>query len=146
MTQTMTSTGVTLQVTSCCVCGTEFAVPLAMLRARQESGGDLYCPSGHCLTWNETEVKELRRQLAGEQQKVNMEREYVRCERLRRMAEQERHEHTKRRLSATQGVVTKTKKRVGGGACPCCNRFFPKLRKHMKSKHPEYAADVSLPA
>lgn len=34
------------------------------------------------------------------------------------------------------------KKRVQGGACPCCNRHFVQLERHMATKHPEI---VGLP-
>lgn len=40
---------------------------------------------------------------------------------------------------ALKGVVTRTKKRVGNGVCPCCNRTFQQLARHMEAKHPEYA-------
>ena len=131
MTQTLLATGLTLEVTSCCMCGVEFAVPAKMIAEKREIGGSLYCPNGHCLTWGDTELKRIRRKLAVEQQRLNTQKEYTRVER-------ERCEATERRLSATKGVLTKTKKRVGGGACPCCNRWFQKLADHMKCKHPQY--------
>jgi hypothetical protein len=28
--------------------------------------------------------------------------------------------------------------RIGNGVCPCCNRSFTNLRRHMTTKHPEY--------
>lgn len=46
---------------------------------------------------------------------------------------------TERSLSATKGVVTRTKNRVGKGVCPCCNRHFANVERHMASQHPEYA-------
>jgi uncharacterized protein (UPF0212 family) len=43
---------------------------------------------------------------------------------------------------ATRTLKTQLKKvhvRVGHGVCPCCNRSFAQLRRHMAAKHPEYA-------
>lgn len=48
---------------------------------------------------------------------------------------------TERQLSATRGVVTRTKNRISKGICPCCNRQFTNLHRHMETKHPEYAAE-----
>ena len=42
------------------------------------------------------------------------------------------------RARALKGVVTKQRKRSVAGACPCCNRTFQQLARHMKSKHPDY--------
>ena len=46
---------------------------------------------------------------------------------------------TERQLSATRGVVTRTKNRISKGVCPCCTRSFQNLKRHMASKHPEYS-------
>jgi hypothetical protein len=49
-------------------------------------------------------------------------------------------EDTKRRLSAQFGENTKLRKRIKNGVCPCCTRSFTNLRRHLQTKHPEYAA------
>lgn len=48
------------------------------------------------------------------------------------------HKATKQELTTTKGQLTKTKKRLAGGVCPCCNRSFVSLAKHMASQHPDY--------
>ncbi len=35
--------------------------------------------------------------------------------------------------------MTKVKKRAANGVCPCCNRTFSDLARHMKAKHPDFA-------
>jgi hypothetical protein len=30
------------------------------------------------------------------------------------------------------------RKRIQSGVCPCCNRTFENLGRHMKSKHPAF--------
>jgi chemotaxis response regulator CheB len=47
-----------------------------------------------------------------------------------------------REHSATRAQLTKTKKRVANGVCPCCNRTFKQLARHMKAKHPEFVGAV----
>lgn len=65
--------------------------------------------------------------------------------RLRTAAEEqrdtlrERNQETKRQLSAQKAAATRLKNRVGRGVCPCCNRTFRHLQKHMRTKHPEFA-------
>jgi len=132
MSVTITTTGVCLEVLDCPSCGVEFAAPSRIIKSRRESGGDIYCPNGHVSTWTDTELKRLRRELAAEQQRANRERQM-------RIDEMNEHEVTQRRLAATKGVVTRTKNRVGCGVCPCCSRSFQNLKRHMQSKHPEYA-------
>jgi hypothetical protein len=120
---------VTLTVTRCINCGVQFAAPDYFVTARQNDGKSFYCPNGHSLCWHETEADKLRK-------------------RLERSEARERHaldqlQATERSRAALRGVVTKTKKRVGNGVCPCCNRTFQNLARHMAGKHPEYADSAS---
>lgn len=46
-----------------------------------------------------------------------------------------------RQLRAQKGVVTRIKNRISKGVCPCCNRTFGDLERHMKTKHPDYAPE-----
>jgi len=42
---------------------------------------------------------------------------------------------------ALRGVATRRKNqlnKVKKGVCPCCDRFFENVYKHMKTKHPEH--------
>jgi hypothetical protein len=34
--------------------------------------------------------------------------------------------------------MTRIKKRVAAGVCPCCNRSFKDLARHMAGQHPDY--------
>ncbi|HEX9950777.1 MAG TPA: hypothetical protein VGB53_03340 [Rubricoccaceae bacterium] len=40
-------------------------------------------------------------------------------------------ERQKRRAAAQKGAHTRTKKRIAAGVCPCCNRTFQDLARHM---------------
>lgn len=116
-----------------CWCGMRHAVPseLENCQRRQHDDGianvqAIYCPLGH------THVP------AG---KSEIERER---ERLRRLEAQKQHlsdqlQATERSRAALKGQVTKIKKRVGKGVCPCCNRSFTNVERHMATQHPDMA-------
>lgn len=116
---------VELEAVVCCVCGIPFGIPGYRLTELQRNGGNFWCPNGHAQEFTEPEVKKLRRELG--LYKTWYE------------AEHEDHEKTRRSLSATRGVLTRTKKRVAAGVCPCCHRHFVDLERHMAGQHPDYA-------
>ncbi len=39
---------------------------------------------------------------------------------------------------AEKGAKTRLKNRVKNGICPCCNRTFQNLARHINGQHPEY--------
>jgi hypothetical protein len=97
-----------------------------------------WCPYGHEQHFCEGETQE---------QKLRRERDRL----TQRLAEKDdaiayqrgERERAERQLSATKGVVTRIKNRIGHGVCPCCNRTFGDLSKHMATKHPTYAAEAA---
>lgn len=130
-----TLTHTTELTTLSCWCGTPFAAPSALVkRCRESDQYKLYCPSGHVNVWRETEVKRLRKKSDADAKSILYWQERARAEEAATVAEKRRH-------AATKGVLTKTRKRVGNGICPCCRREFQNLKRHMKSKHPEYKDD-----
>lgn len=128
MTRTLTeTTSKTFEVTSCCVCDIEWAVPDRWLDNRREDGQSFYCPNGHILSYNgdrerlKRKAKQLEEQLAAARRIAQSERE--------------RTEREKRSHAATKGQLTKTRKRIAHGVCPKCNRTFENLARHMATKH-----------
>lgn len=120
-----------LEENTCWSCGVLFALPGNMLRHRRENGGSVFCPSGHENWWNESECDKLKKRLKARDEAL--ERREQAHERTRERLQSEERSH-----SATKGHLTRTKKRVSGGVCPCCNRSFVALARHMKTKHPNY--------
>lgn len=131
MTQTLTYEG-TLTVTSCW-CGVRMAIPSSLYREARDNGQSVYCPLGHTFVWSETEVDRQRKR--AEQAEGNLQRA-----RERAQAERDLREDTERRLSAQKGATTRAKRRHAAALCPCCNRSFVQLRRHMENKHPDYVA------
>jgi septal ring factor EnvC (AmiA/AmiB activator) len=89
-----------------------------------ECGGDFWCPNGHKLSYTETDADRLRDELA------RAKTDLLRAREARDSAE--------RSAAAYKGEVTKAKKRAAAALCPCCNRSFVQLRRHLASQHPDY--------
>lgn len=117
-----------------CWCGVPFAAPVELLReCRRYSNQKCYCPLGHANVWSKTEADRLREQLAARQAEVDRANARIADQRVA-------IEHKDRKLIAAKGQMTKLKRRVANGVCPCCNRQFAELHRHMQTKHPEYVA------
>lgn len=115
----------TLVVEECWVCGVHFGMTSTFQRKRSEDGKVFFCPAGCRISYGESKVQQLERALE--------------AERTRRQWERDQREATERSLAAQKGQVTKLKKRIGAGVCPCCNRHFTNVERHMASQHPDYA-------
>lgn len=139
---TITNT-VTLVTENCCSCGVVFAMPDSLKEARLRDGGRFFCPSGHGMSYTdnlEARNKALAEQLEGE--KRRREAALRETERL-----QGRLEVSQRQTAAQKGQVTKLKNRAANGVCPCCNRYFANVHRHMKSQHPDFAIpDAGTPS
>ncbi len=114
----------TLTVLDCASCGVVFAITDDLEQRRRADGKQFYCPNGHTNVFKESDVARLQRQLET-------------AKRDGRFYEQ-RWQDEKRSKAAIKGQLTKTKKRVSNGVCPCCNRHFVDLERHMNGQHPEY--------
>jgi hypothetical protein len=127
---------------TCCECSCTFAIDDTLNdRARVWKKRSVYCPScGTCQGWGgETPDQKIRREMEAELVRVKRNNEYLEAT---AKWQEERAEAAERSLSATKGVVTRIKNRVSKGVCPCCNRTFVDLQRHMHTKHPEYASSV----
>lgn len=115
-------------------CEMQFAVPDSWLADRKRDHRGWYCPNGHCRAFmGESDIERAQRQALRATERADRE------ERWRRDAEA-RTESTERRARALRGVITKTKRRIAHGVCPCCKRSFSALHRHMKNQHPDYVA------
>ena len=115
-----------LTTMDCGKCGGTFALNERFRLEREENGGSWYCP--YCRTswrYTESENDKLRRQLKNAEKRAEWARQDAK--------------HAENRRRAAAGQLTKIKRRVSRGVCPCCNRTFENLAKHMESKHPDYS-------
>ncbi len=113
-----------------CTCGVLFAAPKHLLDNARESGKNFYCPNGHSLVYS-SENERLKKQLQQARDRAG------------RLASD--LDQTQARLIAQKSATTRIKRerdslkeRTAAGVCPCCNRTFQQLARHIKTKHPDY--------
>ncbi|MGI9345541.1 MAG: hypothetical protein ACR2PW_04670 [Gammaproteobacteria bacterium] len=130
MSKRWTLNGVEYTQEDCLTCGIVYFIPTKMRDEQQRTGGEHYCPNGHTQGWYKggTEFDKLQRER----------------DRLKQRQAQLKDElqSAERQVAAQKANVTKLKKRAGAGICPCCNRQFANLKRHMSAKHPDYADTV----
>lgn len=131
---------VQLESQTCGECGITFAAPSGFWRERRNSGEGWYCPNGHSRVYRETDVEKLRKEM---QAKLDAKERELQWAQRGREEYRKKAEASKRKLTATKGALTKTKKRIANGVCPCCNRQFANLHRHMTTKHPDFAGKAS---
>jgi len=117
-------------------CGRVFAVSEATNDWMREKGGSIYCPAGHLIRYGKSNEQELRDELT---------RERARLDQTRAMLETVRQQrnHQERRAQTYKGHLTRTKRRIAAGVCPCCHRTFQALARHMKNQHPAYEKSMA---
>lgn len=119
--------------TTCCTCGIGFAFDSEIYKRKTRDHSAFYCPMGHSQHFvGESDVEKLRRELEYEKKL----KDWARNDRDAAQARAKSLEHSRNGL---KGSLTKIKRRVGNGVCPCCKRTFPQLSRHMKIKHPSYS-------
>jgi hypothetical protein len=130
---TLTYTG-TLVIEECCNCHIIFAMPEDFQRRCREVGPDktFFCPLGHPQHYRDSEVRTLENQLAAARRQLDWAQSSARAARDQANA-------AERSRAAYKGQLTKTRKRIGNGVCPCCSRHFRDVERHMKGQHPDYA-------
>ena len=115
---------------SCGSCEISFAMPSAMLLSRKNDGMNFYCPSGHCISYSDTNNDRLKRRVETlEQQEADLSR------RLRHSREETRLQERKTR--AQKAANTRVKNRAKAGVCLFCNRTVKQMAQHVADKHPE---------
>jgi hypothetical protein len=132
-----------LEALACSECGLAFGLPADFRQRRRQDHATFYCPNGH--------RQHYPQQSDAEKYKALYEQEQRRLETARRDADHQREQRQaeERRVRSLKGVITRTKRRVAHGVCPCCNRTFKDLASHMEGQHPDYvktAADAPAEA
>lgn len=123
----------TFKTEICCSCGVAFAVTSDYQRRRIDDHAWFYCPNGHSQHYTgKSEAQQQRERAEQAERRLANAQENVRIARADETA-------TRRKLSAAKGQLTKTKNRIAAGVCPCCNRPFANVARHMAGQHPDYA-------
>lgn len=126
---------VELAIEECCNCGVLFGMTARFQQECRNDGRWFYCPNGHKQHYSLSEIDRLKGELAQAAKNVEMAE-------MRARQSRERADAIDRSRSAMKGVITRERKRIANGVCPCCNRTFTNLHKHMSSQHPGYSEDA----
>lgn len=116
---------VSLETLQCPSCAITFAVPEVWQREKRRSHETFFCPNGHNQyysqeTFEQKQIRELREALDKQTRRANAAAQNEMIEREARKA------------------VEKKMARVSAGVCPCCNRSFQNLSRHINTKHPDF--------
>jgi hypothetical protein len=125
MTEKLTYAGeLTVQA---CWCGMRHAVPTELvehMRYQHDDGREqtaIHCPLGHAwILRGESKAKRLDRELAETKAQLLATRD---------------------QLAAAERETKRQAKRASAGVCPCCQRSFVQLARHMKNQHPDYESE-----
>lgn len=106
----------------CIVCDCEMAITDRMKAQRKRDKKLFYCPNGHSQLFSQSEADVLR-----------LERDRLKQEAARL---QDELAAEKRRADEAEKRHISVKRRAVAALCPCCNRSFSNVARHMKTKHP----------
>jgi len=123
-----------LVTVNCPCCWIEYAIPSALDSKLREMKAlkSICCPNGH--SWHYTGEREVdierRKRQQLEQQNARLHDEAQAAIKVRNGA--------LAREKRTRLELKRHKTRAAAGVCPCCNRSFVNMQRHMKTQHPEY--------
>jgi ssDNA-binding Zn-finger/Zn-ribbon topoisomerase 1 len=128
---------------NCPHCGGVFAISREYREEAERLGQFKQCWScPYCKQtrgYGSGEIQKLQAQVA----QLERDKNYLRTARDNALNEAG---HFRASRDALKGQLTKERRRVGNGVCPCCNRSFVNLRRHMTAKHPDHAKEGSATA
>lgn len=121
----------------CWKCGTAYLLPEPLyVSAKASEKISFFCPYGH-------EAHFPSKEQEGRFEALQRERDRLKQQLAEKddtiLAEKIARQEAERVAARAKGQVTRIKKRVSAGVCPCCNRHFPNLERHMATKHKEPA-------
>lgn len=121
--------GVEFTVINCAECKGVFALMDQHIKRLRDSKETFYCPSGHANVYRESTEEKLRKELAAKESQI------WQAKRAKELAEADA-ELAKKREELAAGETRRLMTRITSGICPCCNRFFQNVARHMQTKHP----------
>lgn len=123
---------VELSIVNCGECGGSYAINARYRSQCRDKGTGWTCPYCKC-SWGyykNNRHKDLEDQL----ERAQRDRDHY----LSQVS------HARRQRDNARNSHKKMRNRVKNGVCPCCNRTFQNLLKHMRTKHPEISDDKTL--
>ena len=124
---------VSMAILDCPTCGVIFAITAEYEARRRQDGRGFRCPNDHSMSYGQSEADKERDRAA------NLARRLEWAE-GREVHLRDQLQATEYQRRAAKGQLTKAKKRIAAGVCPCCNRTFQNLANHMAGQHPAYTS------
>lgn len=134
----------TLHVVDCPSCHVTYAIPQTFYEAAREHNSAanpnnywaVCCPFGH--SWHYTGLNQEQRL----KQNLKWEREHA--ARMAAQRDQARADAHAQKSAKTRfkNQRDRERKRAAAGVCPCCNRTFKQLARHMENQHPHFTSDA----
>lgn len=113
-------------------CGVVYALSERYQKKRREDGESWNCPNGHSLSYRNAIKNDTVR---------------LRESEAREVALRDQLEAATREAESVRLALLRDRQRFANGVCPCCNRSFENVRRHMADQHPDYdTARVQQPA
>ena len=116
-------------------CGVQFAIPATLARTLRTQGGGFYCPKGHHLGFGESDLDKARKERDNALKRLEWAQRNAEIQKQAK----KRAEHAR---AIAAGKLKAQSQRVKVGVCPCCNRTFKQLARHMACKHPNWAVEM----
>lgn len=109
----------------CRTCGSWNVVPKTVLDAQYRLGGFHSCHMGHQWGWKAGAEQEEINVLRRERDRLKQNAAYLND----RIAEEQK------RATEAEKKYQRARRRAVAGVCPCCNRTFVNVQRHMATKH-----------
>ncbi len=130
---------------TCWKCKIQYGMPEDFYRIAKQMARNttFYCPNGHsaAFTEGETDEDKMRRERDQALQKIAEKDDELRRAWATANQQSEFRKTAERAAATARGQVTRIKKRASAGICPCCNRHFTQLERHMHTKHPDFTKE-----
>lgn len=123
---------------TCCRsgCGLTFAVPERWSDDRRKDHLTFYCPNGHQQGfYGKTSLEKNLDIALAEKLRLESSLEFTRKQRDRAQKETIMQ---KGRATRFKNDRDRIKTRIANGVCPCCNRHFVNVERHMSTQHPKF--------
>lgn len=123
-----------------CGCGARQAMSREAESIYRQNHATFHCVHGHPRHWpaGETEEDRIRRERDRLKQEIARLEEWSKMWEATANDQRQRAEHERRRANGYKGRATRITKRAKAGVCPCCNRTFVNMARHMATKHPTF--------
>lgn len=112
-------------VRQCGTCAVWHTVPQIVYDCYRKEGGFWHCPNGHQRGFRKGE-DEI------EQERIRRERDQLKQD-AARLSDEIAAE--RKRADEAEKKIVQVRRRAAAGVCPCCNRTFLNVQRHMKTKH-----------